>query len=154
MASIFGLAGNDRWQSSAPYVQSSALRSLDGRFVADGVAFEWTGMTMLDQGFSEWGDKYQEARRATADALAPLIASYAKSNAPWADRTGSARAGLKATTVHRDAQGQSDIYLGHSVFYGVFLETKTYGGMSYAIIAPTLAHFAPLVMGEFSGRVR
>jgi hypothetical protein len=40
------------------------------------------------------------------------------------------------------------IVIGHSVFYGVFLEARWSG--RYAIIQPTLDHMGPIVMRSFN----
>ena len=159
MAGIFNLQGNNRWQSSAPQVESAALRSYDGRFVANGVGFEWVGMTMLDANIREIGEHAQDIRRQVVNQLAPVMEAYMKMNASWKDRTGEARAGLKAVVTHHDASKSSDINLSHSVFYGVFLEQKTYNGVSYAILLPTLEYFAPVFEGTIKtsfagGRLR
>lgn len=66
---------------------------------------------------------------------------YAQSNAPWADRTGDARAGLD---VDVQWQGHTIVWeMYHTVDYGLFLETRWNG--KYAIIMPTLEMFAPQI---------
>lgn len=73
--------------------------------------------------------------------FAPTIEAYAKQNAPWTDRTGHARQGLKASA---DKDGNKFILdLSHSVRYGVYLEVAH--GAKYAIIIPTLdAHISKI----------
>jgi len=130
------------------YALSSALRDSVGRFVKDGVGFSWQGLDLFDQSMKKYADDWQDYRRKVAAELGPVMEQYMKANAPWKDRTGLARDGLKAVVVHRDKDGSSDISLGHSMFYGIFLEDKTYGGISYAIILPTIRYFAPIFAGK------
>jgi hypothetical protein len=63
---------------------------------------------------------------------------YAQQNAPWADRTGEARAGLTAE-VDSD-KGNVYVSLFHTVDYGQWLEVIQNG--RFAIIMPTLEQFA------------
>lgn len=102
---------------------------------------------MTQQSFEKVADKIHESRIELANSLGQVMEEYAKANAPWADRTTDAREGLH-TIVVNDAV-TSAIWLGHgkNIYYGFFLETYTYNGVSYAIIAPTIEHFAPQVMG-------
>lgn len=79
--------------------------------------------------------------RRIAHKHAAEMEAWAKSNAPWQDRTGAARAGLKATVEDNDLV--AEITLAHGVDYGVWLELA-HGGKN-AIIAPAIDHFAPRV---------
>lgn len=74
--------------------------------------------------------------------------AYARQNATWTDRTGNARAGLFAR-VDRAGRGKYALVLGHSVPYGVWLETRFSG--RYAIIRPTVDHEGPAVMRTLAG---
>jgi|SRR5882672_3744583 len=83
----------------------------------------------------------EQAKKELED-MAPKILQYAKTNAPWSDRTGSARAGLG---VEVDIEGSEVILtLSHGVNYGLFLETIQSG--EFAIIMPTLEAYAAEVM--------
>jgi hypothetical protein len=75
---------------------------------------------------------------AHAVQLAVKILDYAKSNAPWQDRTGDARR-LLDVDVSQDAEAIT-IQLYHQVDYGLWLEVIHDG--EFAIIMPTLQHFA------------
>lgn len=77
------------------------------------------------------------------DAAVDLVFDYAvataetamRTNAPWHDRTGNARAGLGA--IHNaDPMRSHTLTLFHSVSYGIWLELRWSG--RYAIIGPTL----------------
>lgn len=64
--------------------------------------------------------------------------TYAKSKAPWRDRTGNARSGLTATPSAQMTAtgGVYQIELFHRVPYGIWLEVR-HGGR-YQIIDPTI----------------
>lgn len=78
------------------------------------------------------------AVHAEAKALAARIEAWMKQNAPWEDRTGAARAGLTAEV--ESAGFRQDIWIYHTVDYGIWLEVRWDG--AYAIIQPTLDHFS------------
>jgi hypothetical protein len=73
-----------------------------------------------------------------AESIAQQVVAAAQSNAPWADRTGAARDGLEVE-VSKEG-GDIVITLGHTVEYGVWLETIQSG--RFAIIMPTLEQYA------------
>lgn len=78
---------------------------------------------------------------AVQDALlteAANMEQYAQDNAPWADRTGEARAGLTAEVDHD--KGNVYVSLFHTADYGQWLEVIQSG--RFAIIMPTLEQFA------------
>lgn len=82
------------------------------------------------------------------------VQDYARSHAPWTDRTGNARNGLFA--VARSGGGgrnnlgqfqgatQHEIVLYHTVPYGIWLEVRFAG--KNAIINPTIQHEGPRIM--------
>lgn len=81
------------------------------------------------------------------DLYAPRVEAYAKTHAPWTDRTGNARNGLAARSYREgDEQG---IVLFHQVPYGLWLEVRFSG--RYAIIDPTIAEMGPVVMRAIEG---
>ncbi len=84
------------------------------------------------------GAEYEAEVQERCLALAQDILDYAKSNAPWQDRTGDARAGLDVD-VSEDVDAVI-IQLYHTVDYGLWLEVIQNG--EYAILLPTLEHFA------------
>ncbi len=69
--------------------------------------------------------------------LAPRMQSYARSNRPWHDISGNARAGLTGGTYVRGDKIM--IYIAHSMDYGVYLELAH--DRKYAILDPTIDHF-------------
>lgn len=87
----------------------------------------------------DWADRRRAAIVALAQNWAETIEGRAKENAPWRDRTGQARAGLRGETVA--GRNEVKIALAHSVDYGVFLELARDG--RYAILKPTLDAAVP-----------
>ena len=69
---------------------------------------------------------------------------FAKENAPWTDRTGNARAGLHSGVSEGLDKDFFELYIAHTVFYGIYLETRWNG--KYAIIAPTVVYIGAKIM--------
>lgn len=122
------------------------VRDSKGRFVDGKTGIEWVGLALLNTQYQKAADAMHAARIATANELGAVMEAYAKSNAPWQDRTGDAREGLHTIVVNEPTT--SVIWLGHgnNIYYGFFLENYTYAGVSYAIIMPTIEHFGGQVM--------
>lgn len=72
------------------------------------------------------------------------IETYARYNAPWADRSGMARSGLTAS-VDMEA-GVVVLELAHTVDYGIWLELIQDG--RFAIIMPTLEALGPEILAR------
>lgn len=99
--------------------------------------FEWLGDIRRRQ--------VERATQRVADRMANEIEAYMKFNAPWTDRTGQARATLRAEVL--DVTGRAAlVLLQHGVDYGVFLEAMQ--GGRYAILGPTLDYYGPRIMRE------
>jgi len=88
----------------------------------------------------DWGGRKKAAVVALAQNWAGNLEQEAKDNAPWQDRTGNARNGLKGEVV-LVGRNVVKITLAHSVEYGVFLELANDG--KYAILKPTLDAAVP-----------
>ncbi|UKM63121.1 hypothetical protein [Weizmannia phage Youna2] len=71
---------------------------------------------------------------ALANGYAQELEAYAKAHAPWRDRTGNARQGLKGRASLEEADVV--IRLIHQVDYGIYLEKARSG--KYAILKPTI----------------
>lgn len=98
------------------------------------------------------GYLFASAAENVADAMYDgkgAVEAYAQSNAPWADQTGAARAGLTAS-VDVDG-GEVVLELAHSVDYGYWLEVIQDG--TFAIIMPTLEALGPEIIREAGGKV-
>jgi hypothetical protein len=100
----------------------------------------------LSLALEDVGPKLMGEVEAHALKMAEEILDYAKTNAPWEDRTGAARAGLDVA-VQQDVEAII-IQLYHTVDYGLWLEVIQNG--RFAIIMPTLERFAGPVMGSLS----
>jgi hypothetical protein len=88
--------------------------------------------------------KYQEraiaAVAATGEYWGAGCQNAMRQSAPWEDRTGNARGGLFSVT-DREGATRTVVYLGHTVYYGVFLELAH--GKRYAVIMPTMERKLP-----------
>ena len=95
---------------------------------------EWLGETRAAQ--------VQRTVERSADRYSKKIEAWMRANAVWTDRTGDARASLRAEVI--DITGKAVlILLRHGVDYGVYLETVA--GGSYAILGRTLDTWAPVI---------
>ena len=101
-------------------------------------SMHWEG-DLTEQRVQQIGPRIKRAMVAAANRTAPQAESYMRSNAPWTDRTGNARNGLRAQVVV-DTNSVA-IVLHHSVPYGIWLEVRWSG--RYAIIEPTIQQYAP-----------
>ena len=80
-------------------------------------------------------EKKVHSRISAATRRQSLVTqNYARSNAPWTDRTGNARNGL--FTIAASDQKKHRIVLFHSVPYGIWLEVR-FGGRN-EIIRPSI----------------
>jgi hypothetical protein len=118
-----------------------SMRDLTGRFTAGGWGFQWVGLESVMALPAQFAEVLYDNLEKNLDNLADEIEKYAKDNAPWTDRTGNARSGLHTTHDSSRTTGKFIINLGYSVDYGFFLET--YDGGKFAIVGPTMQHFAP-----------
>lgn len=75
------------------------------------------------------------------------LVAYMKNTAPWNDRTGNARRGLKAEVI--DSGNVIGISLQHTVDYGVYLEYAM--ELRFAILEPTARLKGPMVISGMSG---
>lgn len=80
------------------------------------------------------------------------IELWMKANAPWRDRTGNARRSLHAEiSVSMEAYILSVLY-NDDIYYDILLE-YAHGG-KYAIIAPTIDYWGPILLSEIAERIR
>jgi len=88
--------------------------------------------------FGDQTREYLERKKAGLYALLDnwggQLEGYAKTHAPWMDRTGHARQSLHGGVDVRD--NQQVLYLSHGVEYGIWLELAHSG--NYAIVGPTV----------------
>ncbi len=102
------------------------------------------GLNQVKSNIVKYGDdmvqKGMDAiERATGDAEA-----YAKTNAPWTDRTGNARNSIQASgPVMKGRTIVGAVAIG--MFYGKYLELSN--GGKYRIIKPAVELMSPRVLG-------
>lgn len=77
-----------------------------------------------------------------------LATSHAKINAPWTDQTGNARAGLHSGVSIGLSQEFWELYVAHTVFYGIYLETRWSG--KYEIISPTILFIGKMIINRMA----
>lgn len=92
----------------------------------------------LRRELEEIGPKVDGYIHAVFEYQGSKALTHAKTNAPWTDRTGNARAGLGVDIGWVPMESHS-LTLFHRMPYGIFLETR-WGGR-YAIILPTIRLF-------------
>jgi len=102
----------------------------------------------LSNGLDALKDKFGFAVMMECQTLSKEIESYAKSNRPWTDRTGLAKANLRSV-VSRQSENQIRITLAHGVNYGTWLELAN--DQNYAVIKPTLQRYEPKVLNSVKG---
>lgn len=77
----------------------------------------------------------------------PKIRKEARHDAPWTDRTGSARQGLDARSLEPKPNVYQLVLFG-KVEYQIWLEIRHSG--KFANIMPTIRWYGPLVMKSFN----
>lgn len=103
---------------------------------------EWRGIDEIERNLDVYKKKVHEACLSVANYFAPILEAEAKSNAPWTDRTGNARQGLRGF-AQDVSETVVELYLSGKVGYQIYLELKNSG--RYAIIMPTIeAHYKPI----------
>lgn len=93
------------------------------------------GNSSLGKTLNDSQQKNMTALRMYADTKAPELESYMKTNRKWTDRTGMAKATLRATVSKVD-DTTIRITLSYGVDYGIWLELAN--EKNYAIIEPTI----------------
>jgi hypothetical protein len=94
---------------------------------------------IMKSGIAKYGQDAVVAVKAVADHTCQEMQDYARTHAPWTDRTGNARRGLFSFAEKGD--DSVVLYLSHTVDYGIYLEIS-FGGR-YQIIVPTIEHYLP-----------
>ena len=94
----------------------------------------------LIKGLAEREIKTKAALNLYGNTVSKQMESYAKSNAPWVNRTGSARQRLHAEDP-KWLGNTLRLTLAHGVDYGVYLEFCN--ERKYSVIAPTINYISP-----------
>ncbi len=113
--------------------------------MATNVSFTWqTHPSEVAGNVASYAERVLQGIFALADVFAARMEAAAKGGAPWSDRTGAARQGLRGFAVKEATRVV--LYLVTSVKYGVYLELGTSKMAPRPIIMPTLErNFAPLM---------
>lgn len=102
-----------------------------------GLTFTWTTPpSVIVSALTSYEQRIQQALGLLADTFAAKMEAQAKGQAPWSDRTGAARQGLRG--MAEKAATRIVIYLIHSVSYGVYLERGTSKMAPRPVIMPVL----------------
>ena len=120
------------------------FRSVNGQFAS--VKGKWQVNT-LEAGIGKFYFKTREVMENRATQFADELVAYAKQNAPWTDRTGSARSGLEAQVNADDSELVVSLF--HTVDYGKWLEIRWNG--RYAIIIPTIEKKGSELLARWKG---
>ena len=83
-----------------------------------------------------------------ASTKASRLQAEMQKNRPWRDRTGMAKATLRAT-VSQPKENLIRITLAHGVSYGVWLELAKQ--KKFAIIGPTIKNESPKIITDLQG---
>ncbi len=105
--------------------------------------FEWLGDVRRRQ--------IERGVMRVAERHSVLIEQWMKDNRKWTDRTGQARATLKAEVI--DVTGRAAIILlTHGVDYGaLYLETMQ--GGRFAILGPAIDYWGPRIMQDMQAEL-
>jgi len=101
----------------------------------------------LESGLSTFDRRFEPMIDAVISRQAIVAQGWMKDNARWNDRTGNARAGLRAIPGRDDSSWVIDLV--HSMAYGIWLEVRFSG--RYAIIAPALQTQGAALMRNIEG---
>jgi hypothetical protein len=100
------------------------------------------GEDTLTKNLGTFDSRMQHVVTGVLEYAKPEATTYAKENAPWTDRTGNARKGLHSGTDY--GPGWAELYIAHSMYYGIFLEVCNSG--KYRIIEPTVRYIGDLIL--------
>lgn len=93
----------------------------------------------LGRNLAEFDEKVHEFIVRDLEVTAPRAEVVLKAEAPWKDRTGAARDGLWCDPWW-DKEGNYSILMGHTVEYGIYLETLWNG--KFQVVMPVLVAVA------------
>jgi len=104
----------------------------------------------LTPGLQELLPKIDAAVDLVFDRYEPEAETYARTNAPWHDNTGNARAGLFAQH-DKEPMVKHELTIYGTMPYTFWLEVRWSG--KYAIIGPTMVHIAPLMAADLASAI-
>lgn len=109
------------------------------------------GSDEIGRNMQAWLERLKASHKALGDHYAAKMEAHAKPNAPWQDRTSHARQGLFGEAAEFD-DNTLRVRLSHTMDYGEYLELCNSG--KYAILEPTVKHFAPDFFRDAEKRVK
>lgn len=127
------------------------VQDVQGQFTKGGFGFAWEGLDAVLTLPVRFEEAINTGIATTVREVADEMTAYAKEHAPWEDRSGDARSGLKAVPVTDVLHGSYSIFLGYDVYYGIYLETANGGAL--AIVRPTVERFAFVLQGRVRDRI-
>ena len=98
------------------------------------------GLDVVMRNLESFPKKLKAALAMDSQNIAYSMEAWAKSNAPWTDRTGHARQFLRSTVKWQNSDTLM-ISLSHHANYGIYLELCNAG--RYAILEKAIAQYAP-----------
>lgn len=84
------------------------------------------------EGLKQFDETVKAQLQVVGDVISNNMKTYAKTNHPWVNRTGSAQNKLDADFKVTDHT--MDIWIAHGVDYGYYLETRTDFNGKYQIL--------------------
>jgi hypothetical protein len=113
--------------------------------------FQWQGMDNMLARIELYKQRVVWAVKQVALYWSAVFEEYAKSNAPWSDKSGNARQSLHSY-VEELAGDTVRLYLSHGVHYGIFLEVKHAG--KWGIVWSTIQCHLPAIQQMLQGIFR
>jgi len=113
------------------------------------MGFEWivSPAQVFPEGYQNYSKTLFASAKGIADFRASEATAWMKQNAPWADVSGAARAGLGVDVVQNaDILAQLVFHHGDDVPYGMTLELGNQG--RFAILAPAVDLYGPQFMSD------
>lgn len=114
----------------------------------------YTPEKMLEEVATKYVRAIQKSIVAIAQARAPEIADYMRANHPWQNQTGEAESKLGVRVEEIETE-LVELLLEHGAFHGWYLEginpatmREMMRGGQYAILAPTVDAFGPVLMAD------
>lgn len=110
------------------------------------MTIRWRNTQQVSDNMTDYGRRVHQVTLAVAQYFAGVLEADAKANAPWTDRTGNARQGLRAFAEEFSADVVK-LYLTTQMTYGVFLETRWAGrfGIIWDTIVANLPHIKEML---------
>ena len=84
------------------------------------------------EGLKEFDDTVKAQLQVVGDVISNNMKTYAKTNHPWVNRTSSAQ--NKLSSGFKVEDNEMDIWIGHGVTYGYYLETRKDFNGKYQIL--------------------